>query len=32
MIEAGACVAGKVVSETEAGPLEHHLVVWEEDG
>jgi uncharacterized cysteine cluster protein YcgN (CxxCxxCC family) len=31
MIEAGACVAGKVVSETEAGPLEHHLVVWEED-
>jgi uncharacterized cysteine cluster protein YcgN (CxxCxxCC family) len=29
MIEAGACVAGKVVSETEAGPLEHHLVVWE---
>jgi uncharacterized cysteine cluster protein YcgN (CxxCxxCC family) len=29
MIEAGACVAGKVVSERDAGPLEHHVVDWE---
>ena len=29
MIEAGACVAGKVVSERDAGPLEHHVVEWE---
>ena len=28
MIRAGACVAGRVVSETEAGPLEHHIVEW----
>lgn len=28
MKEAGASVAGKVISETEAGPLEHHLVEW----
>lgn len=25
---AGVSVAGRVVSETEAGPLEHHLVEW----
>ncbi|MGV2495373.1 YcgN family cysteine cluster protein [Pelagerythrobacter aerophilus] len=25
---AGASVAGRVVSETEAGPLEHHIVDW----
>jgi uncharacterized cysteine cluster protein YcgN (CxxCxxCC family) len=29
MIRAGACVAGKVVNETEAGPLEHHIIEWE---
>ena len=28
MIRAGACVAGRVVSETDAGPLEHHIVEW----
>ncbi|MFB0613875.1 YcgN family cysteine cluster protein [Aurantiacibacter poecillastricola] len=31
MIEAGACVAGRCVSETVAGPLEHHVVDWEEE-
>ena len=31
MIEAGKCVAGKVVSEDEAGPLEHHIVEWDHD-
>ena len=31
MIEAGKCVAGKVVSEDEAGPLEHHIVDWDHD-
>ena len=30
MIDAGACVAGRVVSEDDAGPLEHHVVEWEE--
>ena len=29
MIAAGACVAGQVVSEREAGALEHHVVEWE---
>ena len=28
MIAAGACVAGRVVSEVDAGPLEHHLTEW----
>ena len=28
MIAAGACVAGRVVSEIDAGPLEHHLTDW----
>ena len=27
---AGASVAGRVVSETDAGPLEHHIVDWSE--
>ena len=31
MVAAGACVAGEVVSEVDAGPLEHHVVDWEED-
>jgi uncharacterized cysteine cluster protein YcgN (CxxCxxCC family) len=29
MKRAGKCVAGKVVSEVEAGPLEHHIVDWD---
>ena len=29
MVAAGASVAGRVVSETDAGPLEHHVVQWE---
>ncbi len=29
VIRAGVSVAGRVVSETEAGPLEHHIVEWE---
>ena len=29
MIRAGACVAGRVVGEDDAGPLEHHIVEWE---
>ena len=28
MMRVGACVAGRVVSETEAGPLEHHITEW----
>jgi len=28
MIRAGASVAGRVISETDAGPLEHHIVEW----
>jgi uncharacterized cysteine cluster protein YcgN (CxxCxxCC family) len=28
MIRAGACVAGRTISETDAGPLEHHIVEW----
>ncbi len=31
MIEAGASVAGRCISETVAGPLEHHVVDWEEE-
>jgi uncharacterized cysteine cluster protein YcgN (CxxCxxCC family) len=27
--KAGISVAGRVVSETDAGPLEHHIVDWE---
>ena len=30
MIEAGACVAGRVISETVAGPIEHHLFDWDD--
>ncbi|WP_338242957.1 YcgN family cysteine cluster protein [Aurantiacibacter hainanensis] len=30
MIEAGACVAGRCISETVAGPLEHHVVEWDD--
>lgn len=29
MVRAGASVAGRVVSEDDAGPLEHHIVEWE---
>jgi len=28
MVLAGVCVAGRVVSEDDAGPLEHHVVEW----
>ncbi|MBM0170461.1 YcgN family cysteine cluster protein [Altererythrobacter sp. C41] len=28
VMRTGASVAGRVVSETEAGPLEHHIVDW----
>lgn len=28
VVRAGVSVAGRVVSETEAGPLEHHIVEW----
>ena len=28
MVRAGACVAGRVVGEDDAGPLEHHIVDW----
>jgi uncharacterized cysteine cluster protein YcgN (CxxCxxCC family) len=31
MKRAGKCVAGKVVGEDEAGPLEHHIVEWDAD-
>ncbi|WP_338446457.1 YcgN family cysteine cluster protein [Pelagerythrobacter marensis] len=27
---AGASVAGRVISESDAGPLEHHIVDWDE--
>lgn len=30
VIEAGVSVAGRVISEDEAGPLEHHIVEWPE--
>jgi uncharacterized cysteine cluster protein YcgN (CxxCxxCC family) len=29
MRRSGKCVAGKCVSEIDAGPLEHHIVDWE---
>jgi len=29
MDEAGASVKGRVISETDAGPIEHHLIEWE---
>lgn len=32
MIAAGASVAGRVVSESVAGPLDHHIVDWDADG
>ena len=31
MMEAGASVAGRCVSETVAGPLEHHVIDWEDE-
>lgn len=31
VIRAGISVAGRVISEDEAGPLEHHIVEWGED-
>ncbi len=32
VIAAGVSVAGRVISEDEAGPLEHHIVEWDDDG
>ncbi len=29
VIRAGVSVAGRVVSESDAGPLEHHIVEWD---
>ncbi|MGI8942984.1 MAG: YcgN family cysteine cluster protein [Qipengyuania sp.] len=31
VIRAGVSVAGRVVSEVESGPLEHHIVEWDDD-
>ena len=31
VVRAGVSVAGRVVSETHAGPLEHHIVEWESE-
>ena len=28
VVRAGVSVAGRVISETEAGPMEHHVVDW----
>ena len=28
---AGVSVSGRVISETRAGPLEHHIVEWDDD-
>lgn len=28
MVEAGVSVSGRVISEVDAGPLEHHLMEW----
>jgi len=30
VVRAGISVAGRVVSEDDAGPLEHHIVEWDE--
>ena len=30
VVTAGASVAGRVVSETQAGPLDHHVVEWDD--
>ncbi|MFN3989635.1 MAG: YcgN family cysteine cluster protein [Erythrobacter sp.] len=32
VLRAGISVIGRVVSEVDAGPLEHHIVDWEADG
>jgi uncharacterized protein len=32
MIRAGVSVVGRVVSEDDAGPLEHHIVEWTKGG
>ena len=29
MLRAGASVAGRVISEQDAGPIEHHIVDWD---
>ena len=32
VVRAGVSVAGRVISEDDAGPLEHHIVEWEDEG
>ncbi len=32
VVRAGVSVAGRVVSEIDAGPLEHHVVEWDDEG
>ena len=32
VVRAGISVAGRVVSEIDAGPLEHHIVEWDDAG
>ena len=32
VVRAGVSVAGRVVSEVDAGPLEHHVVEWDDEG
>ena len=31
MLASGACVAGRCISENDAGPIEHHIVDWPEE-
>jgi uncharacterized cysteine cluster protein YcgN (CxxCxxCC family) len=31
VVRAGVSVAGRVVSEVDAGPLEHHVVEWDDE-
>lgn len=32
VVRASVSVRGRVVSEVDAGPLEHHIVEWDDDG
>ena len=31
VVRAGISVAGRVISEIDAGPLEHHMIEWDDD-
>ena len=31
VVRAGVSVSGRVISETRAGPLEHHIVEWDDE-